>query len=130
VIVLDASAVIEWLLQTPTGAKIAARLTASAETAHAPHLVDVEVLQVMRRLVRSRTMTAARGQAATQDLAELRLTRYPHDTLLARAWELRNNLSAYDAMYVALAESLDAPLLTCDARISTAPGHSVRVEVM
>jgi predicted nucleic acid-binding protein len=62
VIVLDASAVIEWLLQTQTGAKIAVRLTASAETAHAPHLVDVEVLQVMRRLVRSRTMTPARGK--------------------------------------------------------------------
>jgi predicted nucleic acid-binding protein len=130
VIVLDASAVVELLLLTPVGTRIAARLSASGESLHAPHLVDAEVLQVLRRLVVTRALTEARGRTAVQDLADVPLTRYPHDTLLARAWVLRHNLSAYDALYVALAEALDAPLLTRDRRIVLAPGHSVHVEVM
>jgi len=130
VIVLDASAAIEWLLLTPAGQRIDARLAEQDETLHAPHLIDVEVAQVLRRFVMAGSITANRGREALQDLVDLPLTRYPHDMLLARAWALRSNLTAYDATYVALAEALDATLLTCDAKIAAAPGHAARVDVV
>jgi predicted nucleic acid-binding protein len=97
---------------------------------HAPHLLDVEVTQVLRRLVREKTVASHRADEAIGDLRDLRLTRYPHSVLLARIWQLRHTLSAYDAAYVALAEVLDAPLLTCDARIASASGHQASVEVL
>ena len=71
-----------------------------------------------------------RGAAALADLADLPVRRYPHDILLPRVWELRNNLTAYDAVYVALAEALDAPLLTRDKRLAAAAGHHARVELV
>ena len=129
-IVLDASAAIEWLLQSPTGVKIDKRILASSESLHAPHLLDVEVVQVLRRFVRERMITTQRGQEALGDLADLPLHRYPHDFLIPRVWELRATLTAYDAVYVALAEALDAPLLTCDVRIASASGHSANIEVV
>ena len=128
-IVLDASAAIEWLFQTPTGVKIDRRILSASESLHAPHLLDVEVVQVLRRYVRDRLITARRGEEALEDLGDLPLTRYPHDFLTARVWELRGTLTAYDAVYVALAELLGAPLLTCDGRIASAPGHHANVEV-
>jgi predicted nucleic acid-binding protein len=97
---------------------------------HAPHLLDVEVAQVLRRYVRDKTITAQRGQEALEDLGDLPLNRYPHDFLIPRVWELRATLTAYDAIYVALAELLDAPLLTCDGRIASAPGHHANVDVI
>jgi predicted nucleic acid-binding protein len=131
VIVLDASAAIEWLTKSPTGTKIDRRLFSfPAATLHAPHLLDVEVAQVLRRFVREKTMTAARGEEALQDLHDLPLNRYPHDILIPRVWELRATLTAYDAVYLALAELLDAPLLTCDRKIALASGHRVTVEVL
>ena len=128
--VLDASAATEWLLQTKAGARVEARIFSGAATLHAPHLLDIEVAQVLRRYAAAGAITAARGQAALEDLADLALIRYPHEWLLDRVWELRANLTAYDAAYVALAEALDLPLVTCDGRIASAPGHRARVEMV
>ncbi len=129
-IVLDASAAIEWLIKSPTGAKIGRRLFTPLPIAlHAPHLLDVEIAQVLRRYVREKIMSASRGEEALQDLNDLPLHRYPHDFLMHRVWELRANLTAYDAVYVVLAEVLDAPLVTCDRKIALASGHRAAVEV-
>jgi predicted nucleic acid-binding protein len=110
--------------------KIDRRILSASETLHSPHLIDVEVAQVLRRYVREKTIDAQRGQEALEDFGDLPLNRYPHDFLIARVWELRATLTAYDAVYVALAEVLDAPLLTCDGKIASAPGHRARVEVV
>ena len=128
-IVLDASAAIEWLLQSPAGLRIDKRISSPSQSLHAPHLLDVEVAQVLRRYVRDKTMTEQRGQEALEDFSDLHLHRYSHDFLLPRVWVLRATLTAYDAVYVALAEILDAPLLTCDSRIASAPGHHATIEV-
>ena len=132
-IVLDASAAIEWLLRTPKASAIEARLfakSAGPSRWHAPHLLDVEVAQVFRKQVAKGVMSDARGHEALQDFLDLPLARYPHDFLLPRVWELRHNLSAYDAVYVALAEALGAPLVTSDANMATAPGHHAQVDVV
>jgi predicted nucleic acid-binding protein len=129
VIVVDASAVIEALLRTPAAEAIEARLFDPRETLHAPHLLDVEVAQAIRRYAASGDIDAERGAAALADLSDFPLRRYPHDFLLPRVWELRNNLTAYDAVYVALAEALDAPLLTRDRRLAGAAGHRIRIEL-
>ena len=128
-IVIDTSAAIDWMLQTPAGQRIAHRIFSRGETLHTVHLLDVEFLQVLRRLVRERTLTARRAEEAMEDLSAVRVTRYAPSLLLRRIWQLRQNLSAYDASYVALAEELKAPLITRDRRIATAPGHSASVEV-
>lgn len=128
-IVLDASAAVDWLLRTAAGQQIERRIYAQSETLHTVHLLDVEFAQVLRRLVRERTLTAKRAEEAIEDLGALRLTRYAPVLLLDRIWRLRQNLSAYDAAYVALAEELQAPLITRDRRIASAPGHSAAVEV-
>jgi predicted nucleic acid-binding protein len=132
VIVIDASAIIEWLLQTPKGAEVELRIfqTRGASPLHAPHLLDVEVAQVLRKHVVKGLLSDSRGQAALQDFLHIPLRRYPHDVLLPRVWELRKNLSAYDAVYVALAEALNAPLLTCDTAVANAPGHEADVDVV
>ena len=132
-IVLDASAAIEWLLQTPKAAAIEARLFSTPghmSRWHAPHLLDVEVAQVFRKHVANGVMSDTRSREALQDLLDLPLVRYPHDFLLPRVWDLRRNLTAYDAVYVALAEALGIPLVTCDANIAGAPGHGARVDVI
>ena len=129
-IVLDASVALEVLLRMPSGVALEERLFQADETLHAPHLLDVEVAQVLRRYALAREVDAARCRAALDDLAGLALTRYPHDFLMARVWDLRANLSAYDAVYIALAEALDAPLLTRDQRLTKAPGHRARVELV
>jgi len=133
VIVIDASAAIEWVLQTPKGAQIEVRIFRKASESprlHAPHLLDVEVAQVLRRHVAKRLVSELRGQTALEDFLQIPLLRYPHDVLLPRVWELRKNLTAYDAVYVALAEALEMPLLTCDANLASAPGHRARVDVI
>ncbi len=129
-IVLDASAVIERLLQTPTGTRVEQRIFSAVPSLHAPHLLDIEVAQVLRRYVAARHMTAIRAEEAMQDLLDLPLTRYPHDWLLWRIWDLRRALTAYDAAYVALAEVLGAPLITCDRKMASASGHSAVIELM
>ncbi len=129
-IVLDASAVLEVLLRTPVAPAVERRLFDSGQTLHAPHLIDVEVAQVLRRYASAGEIKPERGQAALADFTGLPLNRYPHEFLLERAWELRANLTAYDAVYIALAEALDAPLLTRDERLRNAPGHRARVELV
>jgi len=129
VIVLDASAAVEWLLQTPAGREIENRIFSRDESLHAPHLLDIEVAHVLRRLLRENKVSSQSADELIQDLLNLRLTRYPHSILLPRIWELRHNFSAYDAAYVALSEELDATLLTRDARLGSASGHAARVEV-
>jgi predicted nucleic acid-binding protein len=130
VIVLDASALLEFLLQTPLGARVEARVFRDEDELHAPHLVDVEVTQGLRRLVRASEVAPDRAAEAIADLADLDLHRHPHLDLLTRAWKLRENVTAYDAMYVALAEALDAPIITCDAPLAKAPGHRARIEAI
>jgi predicted nucleic acid-binding protein len=130
VTVVDASAVVEMLLRTPAGEKCAARLLAPNEALCAPHVLDIEVAQVLRRFAGRGELTADRGCEALEDLADLPLTRYPHGPLLERVWELRHSVSAYDAAYIALAEALDAPLVTCDGRIARALGHRAWVQTL
>ena len=129
-IVVDASALLEFLLQTPRGTRVEARLFRDQDEFHSPHLADVEVTQGLRRLVRAGEVSPDRAAEALADLADLDLHRHPHLDLLARAWRLRENVTAYDAMYVALAEALDAPVVTCDAALARAPGHRARIEVI
>ena len=129
-IVVDASALLEALLRTPAARAVEERLFEPQQTLHAPHLLDIEVAQVIRRYAAKGEIDSKRGRAALADLADFPLRRYPHDFLLPRVWDLRNNLTAYDAVYVALAEALDAPLLTCDQRLATAAGHHARVELI
>jgi predicted nucleic acid-binding protein len=128
-IVLDASAMVDWLLQTPSGQRIEQRIYARNETLHSVHLLDVEFTQVLRRLVRERTLIPTRAEEAMEDLMALRITRYAPVLLLSRIWQLRNNMTAYDAAYIALAEELKAPLITRDQKIAAAPGHAAAVEV-
>ena len=129
-IVLDASAVLELLLRTPNAEPVERRLFASRQTLHAPHLLDVEIAQVVRRYAAAGEIDQERGRAVLADLSDLPLHRYPHDVLLPRIWGLRHNLTAYDAAYVALAEALDAPLLTRDQRLAATAGHHARVELV
>jgi predicted nucleic acid-binding protein len=126
VIVLDASAVLALLLGN---AAIAARIGRAGESLAAPHLLDVEVAHVLRRLQAAGELSEERGRQALEDLADLDVDRYPHCDFLPRVWELRRNLTAYDAVYVALAEALRAPLLTLDERLAASPGHRARVEL-
>ena len=128
-IVLDASAAVDWLLQTPVGRQIETRIYAHHESLHAPHLLDLEVAQVLRRLAREGLVSAQRAGQAIEDLEDLRVTRYPHFVLLPRIWQLRHNLTAYDAAYVALAENLGATLISRDARLASVPAHAAKIEV-
>jgi predicted nucleic acid-binding protein len=129
-IVLDASALVELLLGTRPGRSIAVRIADPAISLHAPHLADVEVAQALRRYVREGEIDAASGAEALDDLRALDLHRHAHEPLLERVWGLRQNLTAYDAVYVALAEALDAKLVTCDGRLARAPGMARRVELV
>jgi predicted nucleic acid-binding protein len=129
-IVIDASALLEFLLQTPRGRRVEARLFRDEDEFHAPHLLDVEVVQGLRRLVRSGEVSSGRADEAIADLTDLDLHRHPHLDLLGRAWKLRDNVSAYDAVYVALAEAMEAPMVTCDRPLAKTPGHRARIEVI
>jgi predicted nucleic acid-binding protein len=130
VIVVDASALLEFLLQTSLGARVEARLFRDEDELHAPHLLDVEVVQGLRRLVRTGEVASGRADEAIADLNDLDLHRHAHVDLLGRAWKLRANVSAYDAMYVALAEAIEATFVTCDGPLAKAPGHHARIEVI
>jgi predicted nucleic acid-binding protein len=130
VIVADASAVFDMLRRRPTAAAIEARLLGSGLALHAPHLLDAEIAHVVRRHAAIGAIAPERGQELLTDLLSLPLQRHAHDWLLPRIWELRHNLTAYDAVYVALAEALDAPLVTRDKRLTAAHGHQARIELM
>ena len=129
-IVLDASAALELILGTKTGQVIAERLTDPTIGLHAPHLIDVEIAQALRRYVREGELDPGSAAAALEDLRSLDLERHSHEALLDRVWALRDNMTAYDAVYVALAEALDTTLLTSDGRLARAPGMSQRVDLV
>lgn len=129
-IVVDASVIIEVLLQTTSSLVIEERLFFPGETLHAPHLIDVEIAQVLRRYCSSGELESERGREALDDLRGFHIARYPHDIFLPRIWELRQNMTAYDAAYIALAEVLSVPLLTMDKRLASAPGHSAQIELV
>lgn len=128
-IVVDASATVELLLGTAQGLVVAERIFDPAETLHVPELLDLEVAQVLRRYERAQLLDRTRAEAALVDLADLAFERYSHRLLLARAWELRGHLTIYDAVYIALAELLEAPLLTGDAALATAK-HRATIELL
>jgi predicted nucleic acid-binding protein len=129
-IVLDASAVVAVLLDPGPGTeRIRERIESPGESLYVPHLMDLEVLHALRRQALRGTLSQRRGSEALEDLANIMFVRYPHTPLVERIWELRHNLTVYDAAYVALAEALDAPLVTMDARLAQAPGHNAAVEL-
>jgi predicted nucleic acid-binding protein len=128
-IVLDASAAVDWLLQTTAGHRIEGRIYSHNETLHAPHLLDLEVTQVLRRLVLQKVISGHRADEAVRDLLDLRINRYAHFVLLTRVWQLRHNFSTYNAAYIVLAEKLRAPLVTRDGRLASASGHAATVEL-
>jgi predicted nucleic acid-binding protein len=129
VIVVDASVLVTALLDEGGPGALARERLVSSDV-HVPELADVEVLSVVRRRVLGGRLTAARGAEALQDWSDLAVERYPHLPLLGRAWQLRDAVSAYDAQYVALAELLDSPLVTADARLSRAPGLRCTVDLL
>jgi predicted nucleic acid-binding protein len=114
---------------TSAGQTIERRIYSRNETLHAPHLLDLEATEVLRRLSLQRVVSAHRADEAVRDLLDLRVTRYPHFVLLPRIWQLRHNFSAYDAAYVVLAEKLGATLVTRDARLASVMGHAALVEL-
>ena len=127
--VVDASAVVEVLLQTEAGRRIEERLFAPDETLHVPHLIDIEVAHALRRAWQRGFIDEVRAGEAIDDLAAWAFIRYPHDLFLPRIWTLRHNVTAYDAVYVALAEALEVTLLTCDARLVSSSGHDAVIEI-
>jgi predicted nucleic acid-binding protein len=129
-IVIDASALLEMLLRTQRADQLMARAIEPSERMHAPHLLDIEVTQVLRRLVQRKEITTARAAEAIDDLNNLIIERHEHQALVPRIWQLRDSLTAYDGAYVALAEALDAPLLTCDAKLAGARGHRATIELV
>jgi predicted nucleic acid-binding protein len=129
-IVVDASMVIELLLQSTTGKRASARLFDQPAELHAPQLLDIEVVQVLRRFESRGALTAARALTSLDLLADLPVRRHELSPLVPRIWKLRANLSACDAAYVALAEALGATFLTCDARFGRAPGAQAAVELL
>jgi predicted nucleic acid-binding protein len=127
VIVLDASAVAEILLQSPRGVAIADEALASGEDLHAPHLIDAEVGSVLRRSRLRGVISELRAVQALTDLMDLPIQRHGHLPLLAGSWDRHRNLTFYDGLYVALADYLRAPLMTCDRRIADAPTTGVEI---
>ena len=129
-IVIDASAEVAILLSIGQDFEgIRSRIARPGETLHIPHLFEIEVLHALRSLTLRGTVSSERARLALDRLRDTRFVRYPHTALTERIWELRENLTAYDAAYIALAEALDAPLVTTDARLARASGIRAAVEV-
>jgi predicted nucleic acid-binding protein len=130
-VVVDASVVVEAVLRRPAAAQVMAELTVA--DAHAPHLLDVEVVSALRRLLAHRELNGERATAALSDFLNLSVERYPHSILAPRVWELRANFTPYDAVYLALAEHLadeGVPILTVDARFARAARKHTGVEML
>ena len=124
-LVIDASAVVELLMATPSGFAIEDHVSGSGESLAAPQLIGVEVLHVLRRFNRAGGLTIERAEEALEEFGDLDITRYGHELLRPGIWRLRDSLSAYDAAYVALADLLSAPIVTCDRRLTRSGGHGV-----
>jgi predicted nucleic acid-binding protein len=129
VIVIDASAVIDLLVHGPGARAIMARVRRARSLA-APHLLDAEVGQVLRRFERAGVLTLADASAAISDLNTLPITRFPHGPFLSRAFDLRHDATIHDALYVVLAEAIGVPLVTRDTALATIPGHGAKIEVL
>jgi predicted nucleic acid-binding protein len=129
-IVVDASAILETLLQTKLAPRVMERLLEPSATLHAPHLLDIEVTHALRRLAQHGDLTVSRAEQGLDDFSQLHIERHGHQLLTMRIWQLRESMTAYDGAYVALAEALDAPLLTCDAKLAKAHGHKARIDLV
>lgn len=129
-VVLDASVLVEFLRWSPVGKRVADELLRSGSSVHMPHLAGVEVLSAFRSLVARAETSADRAEMAIDDLENMPVTRHPVEPFLSRIWALRSNLTAYDATYVALAEALDAPLLTADRRLVQASGNHAEIRLV
>jgi predicted nucleic acid-binding protein len=129
-IVVDASAILEMLLQTRHASRLMERMLGRPVRLHAPHLLDIEVTHALRRLVQRNDITAQRAEQGLADLSQLFIERHGHQLLTARIWQLRDSVTAYDGAYIALAEALDATLLTCDAKLAHAHGHRARIDLV
>ena len=127
-IVVDASAMVATLVGGGTGAT-ALRERQRGEDAHAPHLLDIEVMSAIRRLLAAGDLTPEPAERAVARLRAWPLRRHPHTALLGRVHDLRTSVSSYDAAYLALAEVVGAPLLTCDGRLARSHGHRATVEL-
>jgi predicted nucleic acid-binding protein len=128
VLVIDTSAALSALVAYDPAPGLVERLAQDGDL-HAPHLIDTELLHALRRMTMNGELSDDRAADARTDFDELALTRYPHWTLSDRVWELRHNLTAYDATFVALAEALEAPLVTCDTRLPAAPHTHASIEL-
>jgi predicted nucleic acid-binding protein len=128
VLVVDTSAVLEALAARNPEPGLIERLAEDGDL-HGPHLIDTEMLHALRRMSMNGEISGERAEDARSDFAELALIRYPHQPLNDRVWALRRNVTAYDATFIALAEALAAPLVTCDARLASTPGHNARIEL-
>lgn len=129
-IVVDASVLIEVLQRSDVGAQVQERLFKSGLSLHAPHLIDVEITHAFRRLAAAGAISGEHGRTMLSLLVAMPIRRYAHGFLLSRAWELRSNVTAYDAVYVALAALLDAPLITRDGRLAAAVGDLIEIELL
>ncbi len=129
-LVLDASVVVDLLLDREPYSSEIARQLRRARVLTAPHLLDVEVTQVLRRFMLKGELTPHRAQQAIQDLLDLPIQRYPHSQLMQRAFQLADNLTIYDAVYVVLAEVLGATLLTRDKAMMNTPGIDIDTNVI
>ena len=128
-LVLDASGAVELLLNTAAGKRVAKRVENPAVSIHVPHLIDVEIAHVLRRYALHGMLSSTRGTLALDQWRALDVERYSHELFLDRIWQLRDNVSAYDAVYVSLAEALGAVLVTGDGRLIGAPGLRTRIEL-
>ena len=128
--VLDASGAIEFLLNTAPGRRLAERLADDREAVCVPHLIDIEIVQVLRRYVLRGGLSSERAALALSHWRDMDVERYPHEPLLGQIWALRDNVSAYDAVYVALAQTLSTVLVTGDRRLTRVPGLEARVELI
>lgn len=120
-LVVDTSAVLAALANRTPDAALVQRLADDGDL-HAPHLIGIEILHALRGLVRGGKLSTDRADDVRTDVAAVAITRYGHEPLADRVWALRDNLTAYDAVFVALSEALEVPLITCDARLAAAPG--------
>ena len=128
-LVIDASAVLELILRTPLAYRVESLVFSHESRLHAPDLIDLEVIQVLRHYYENAELSYSRAQEALTDFSHLRIKRHATTPFLARIWDLQSSVTAYDAAYLALAESLPAPLVTCDTRVGLTEGHHALIEI-